>query len=205
MDERFDSFDPTTWPGRVITGTRDSNIPLAIENGMLTIGPLKESAFDSHYYGLSSAAYNLAQGGCASVQVVQPLSSATTAYAMFAVVRDTDAFYRWTLSGDALVAEQKTAGIKTTLMTLPFDATAHQFLRIRRVDNETSGAWDVRFETAPGAADGPGPFTEQYRAPWDAAIDATRLRLELKAGTSRPEISAGSISWDNVRAATNCR
>ena len=104
-----------------------------------------------------------------------------------------------------LVAEQKTAGIKTTLVRLPFDATAHQFLRIRRVDNETSGASDVTFETAPGAADGPGPFTERHRAPWDAAIDATALRLELKAGTSRPETSPGSISWDNLRAATNCR
>jgi endonuclease/exonuclease/phosphatase family metal-dependent hydrolase len=205
LDERFDSFDATMWPGRVITGTQDSSIPLAIEDGMLTIGPLKESEFGPHYHGVSSTAYNLSHDGCASVQVVRSLNSATTAYAMFAVVTDTHAFYRWYRSGDALVAEQKIAGIKTTLVTLPFDATAHQFLRIRRVDNETSGASDVTFETSPGAADGPGPFTERHRAPWDGAIDATALRLELKAGTSRPETSPGSISWDNLRAATNCR
>ena len=57
LDERFDSFDATTWPGRVITGTQDSSIPLAVENGMLTIGLLKESAFGTHYYGVSSTAY----------------------------------------------------------------------------------------------------------------------------------------------------
>ncbi len=205
LDERFDSFDATTWPARVITGTQDSSIPLAVENGMLTIGPLKESASGSHYHGVSSTAYNLSRAGCASVQLVRSLNSATTAYAMFAVVTDTYAFYRWYRSGNALVAEQKTAGIKTTLMTLAFDATAHQFLRIRRVENETSGASDVTFETAPGAADGPGPFTVRYRAPWDSAIDATALRFELKAGTSVPETSPGSVSWDNLRAATNCR
>jgi len=38
-----------------------------------------------------------------------------TAYAMFAVVRDTNNFYRWYQSGDSLVAESKIGGAKKTL------------------------------------------------------------------------------------------
>ena len=34
---------------------------------------------------------------------------------------------------------------------------------------------------------------------------ATSLKVELKAGTSVPEVGVGSVYWDNVRVTTNCR
>lgn len=98
-----------------LTGTQDSTIPVAVNNGLLQIGPLKESVTGAHYNGISSAGYNVSIGGCASVQMVPGVNPATAAYAMFAVVRDTSNLYRWYQSGDALVAEKKVGGVKTTL------------------------------------------------------------------------------------------
>ena len=53
MDDRFDALDATQWPGRVITGTQDSTIPVAFTGGMLRIGPLKASTSGVHYNGIS--------------------------------------------------------------------------------------------------------------------------------------------------------
>ena len=80
LEEPFNAFDATQWPGRVITGTQDSTIPLAFTNEMLQIGALKDSPTGTHYYGISSAAYNLSNNGCASVQLVKSPNPATTAF-----------------------------------------------------------------------------------------------------------------------------
>ena len=117
--DRFDAFDATQWPTRVITGTQDATVPVAVAGGLLQIGALKESLTGTHYNGISSAAYNLSNNGCAAVQLAQGLNPATTAYAMFAVVRDTNNLYRWYQSGDSLIAESKIGGVKKTLVDLP--------------------------------------------------------------------------------------
>ena len=203
--DSFNAFDGTLWPTRVITGTQDSTIPVAVNNGLLQIGPLKESVTGAHYNGISSAGYNVSIGGCASVQMVQGVNPATGAYAMFAVVRDTSNLYRWYQSGDALVAEKKVGGVKTTLVNLQYSAEAHQFLRIRKVTNVATGTEEVLFETAANNAGVPGAYTERYRSTWEAAVSATSLKVELKAGTSAAETAPGSVFFDNVLVATNCK
>jgi endonuclease/exonuclease/phosphatase family metal-dependent hydrolase len=205
MDEHFDVFDATQWPGGVITGTQDSTIPVAFTGGMLQIGALKASTSSAHYNGISSGAYNLSTNGCAAAQLVTSPDTATTAYAMFAVARDSNNLYRWYQSGNTLVAEKKIAGVKTVLVNLQYDAAAHQFLRIRRVYNAATGAQDVVFETALNNGGVPGTFTERDRDVWDTRVVATSLKFELKAGTSVPEVAPGSAYWDNVRAAVNCQ
>jgi endonuclease/exonuclease/phosphatase family metal-dependent hydrolase len=205
MDERFDTLDVTQWPGRVITGTQDSTIPVTFTGGMLRIGPLKASTPGVHYNGISSGAYNLSNNGCAAVQLVTSPAAATTAYAMFAVVRDSNNLYRWYQSGNTLVAEKKMAGVKTSLVNLQYDPTVHQFLRIRKVYNGATGTEDVVFESAPNAGGVPGTFTERYHDVWDARLSSISLKFELKAGTSAPEVSPGSAYWDNFHAAVNCR
>ena len=74
------------------------------------IGDLKESASGTHYYGISTAGFNLTTNGCASVQLAQSPSLATTAYSMFAVVKDTNNLYRWYQSGDELVVAERASG-----------------------------------------------------------------------------------------------
>jgi hypothetical protein len=180
-------------------------VPVAVAGGLLQIGALKESLAGAHYNGISSAAYNVSNNGCAAVQLAQGLNPATTAYAMFAVVRDTNNYYRWYQSGDSLVAESKIAGVKKTLVDLPYSATAHQFLRIRKETNLATGTQDVVFETAPSTGGVPGAYSERYRNTWAAAVNANGLKVEIKAGTSVAEAGAGTASWDNVLIATSCK
>ena len=203
--DAFTTFDATQWPTRVITGTQDSTIPLAVTNGRFQIGALKESLSGAHYYGISTGSFNLAMSGCASVQLAQTPNQATGAYSMFAVARDTNNLYRWYHSGTSLVAEKKVAGVKTTLVDLQYSSTSQQFLRIRKVTNSATGTEDVVFETAPNNNGVPGTYVERYRNTWDAAVNPTSVKVELKAGTSAAERLVGSAYWDNAYVATNCR
>jgi endonuclease/exonuclease/phosphatase family metal-dependent hydrolase len=203
--DRFDSFDATQWPGGVITGTRDTTVPVSVTGGRLQIGPLKSATTGTHYNGISSIGYNLATSGCASVQLAQGLNPATTAYAMFALVRDTNNLYRWYQSGGTLVAEKKIGGVKTTLANLQYDAAAQQFLRVRKVTNTATGTEDVVFETAVNNAGVPGAYVERYRNTWDAAVNAASLKVELKAGTSVAVNTPGQAIFDNVLVASHCK
>ena len=173
-------------------------------NGRLQIGDLKETT-GSHYYGLSTAGYNLAANGCASVQLAQAANLSTAAYSMFALVKDTKNLYRWYQAGNDLVIEKKVGDVKTTLATLQYAAATHQYLRIRRATNPATGTQDVVFETATDNAGVPGTWTERFRHTWDSAISTTALKVELKAGTSSAEVAPGSVHWDNVRVASNCK
>jgi endonuclease/exonuclease/phosphatase family metal-dependent hydrolase len=203
--DKFDAVDATLWPTRVITGTEDSTIALSVAGGMLQIGALKDGVAGAHYNGISSAAYNVSNNGCAAVQLAQGLNPTTAAYAMFAVVRDTNNLYRWYQSGGALIAESKIGGVKKTLADLQYSATAHQFLRIRKETNVATGTQDVVFETAASNNGVPGAYTERYRDTWAASVNASGLKVEIKAGTSVAEAGAGAAYWDNVLVASNCK
>jgi endonuclease/exonuclease/phosphatase family metal-dependent hydrolase len=205
FSDGFSTFDASQWPTRVITGSQDSTIRFSVTGGRLRIGDLKEATGGAHYYGISTAGFNLATSGCASVQLAQSPSLSTTAYSMFAVVKDTNNLYRWYQSGDELVVEKKVAGVKTKLASLQYTPATHQFLRIRKAANAATGTQDVVFETAVDNGGVPGTFTERFRETWNAKVAATSLKVELKAGTSVPEFGAGSVYWDNARVATNCK
>ncbi len=200
LDDRFDTLDKTKWPNAAFTSTPDNTIPVTVNAGALQIGPLKASATSSHYNGMASAAYDMTNNGYAQVQLVQAPNTATPAYAMFAFGTDVNNFYRWYESANALVAEKKLAGTKTTLATLPYDVTADQFVRIRTEVN-ASGGRDVVFETAPNVGGVPGTFTARYREPWDARVTLTSIKFEIKSGTSDSIASPGTTLWDNFHAA----
>jgi len=68
-----------------------------------------------------------------------------------------------------------------------------------------TGTQDVVFETAPNTDGTPGAYTERYRDTWAAAVNASGLKVEIKAGTSGAVVDAGSASWDNVLMAGNCK
>ena len=202
MHDSFDRLDLVQWPGAVITGSRDATIPVAGAAGMLRIGDLKDGA--SGYNGISTGAYNLSSNGAASVQLITPTNQSTSAYAMFAVVRDGSNYYRWYQVSGSLVAEKRIGGVKTTLANLQYEAQHHQFLRIRREANTATGTQDVVFETAPNNGGVPGTFTERHRETWNASVNPTGLQFELKAGTSTA-IAPGSAYWDNFHVASNAR
>jgi len=202
LNDSFAALVSTNWPYGAFTSAQDPSIPMVMD-GAFRIGPLQSSMTGSHYNGLSTGKYDISNNGYAYVQLVQPPNTAAAAYAMFAAGSDGSNFYRWYESGNALVAEKKIAGTKTTLVNLPYSSTAHQFLRIRREANAATGTTDVVFETAPDNGGGvPGTFTVRYRQAWDAHVVATSTKFELKAGTSAAVISPGTVAWDNFRAAS---
>ena len=47
------------------------------------------------------------------------------------------------------------------------------------------------FETAPNNGGVPGAYTERFRDTWAAAVNATGLKVEIKAGTSGAEAAPG--------------
>jgi endonuclease/exonuclease/phosphatase family metal-dependent hydrolase len=198
LSDAFSSLNRSNWPGGVFTGSSDSTIPVAVTGGALVIGPLHSPDANSHYNGISTAAYDLTSGGAASVQLVHATNTGTAAYSMFAMGSDSNDFYRWYESGNSLVAEKKIAGTKTTLVDVPYDTTADQFLRIRRQYNSSTGTNEVIFETAPNNSGVPGTFTIRYQQSWDTHVAPSSLRVELKAGTSDAIVSPGSATWDNA-------
>jgi endonuclease/exonuclease/phosphatase family metal-dependent hydrolase len=204
LDDAFAAFDKTVWPYGVYTGSQDSTIPLAVSGGF-RVGALIGGVSGSHYNGISSKKFDLSNNGAMSVQLVQLPNTATTAYAMFAAGSDSNNYYRWYESGNSLVAEKRIAGTKTTLVDLPYDAVAHQFLRIRRENNSATGTVDVVFETAPNNGGTPGAYTVRYRETWSTTVGATSMKCELKAGTSVAEVAPGSATFDNVHVATSAK
>jgi hypothetical protein len=197
LDDTFDTLDRAKWPGSMFTSTADTGIAVGAGGGVLQIGPLK-SATGSHYAGINSAAYDMTSGGFSSVQLIQP--AAADSYTMFAAGFDSNNYYRWYVSAGQLVAERRVAGTKTTLLTAPYDAIAHQFLRIRVDVDPSSGSADVVFETAPNNGGFPGVFSVFYSEPWSAAVTLTAIRFELKAGTSTAVAAPGSAQFDNFHA-----
>jgi hypothetical protein len=193
--------DTTKWVKGLFTGTQDPTVSV-VASGALQIGPLKSALTGSHYNGIASGSYNLGTHGYASVRLASATNTATLAYAMFALGSDANNFYRWYEAGNALVAEKKIAGAKTTLVNLPYDAAADQFLRIGIEHNSATGTSEVVFATAPNNNGVPGQYTVRNREAWSASIAASAVRLELKAGTSDAIVSPGSATWSTVRVAT---
>ncbi|HYM25648.1 MAG TPA: Ig domain-containing protein, partial [Vicinamibacterales bacterium] len=199
LDDRFDILDRTKWPNAPFTSSQDYTVPVGVTSGQLQTGPLKPALSGSHYDGIASAAYDLTNNGYGWVQLAQPPNVATPAYAMFAAGSDGNNFYRMYESGNTIVAEKKISGAKTTLVTVPYDRTAHQFLRIRN-DVDDAGVKHVVFEAAPDNGGTPGAFTALYREAWDTHVGTSAIKFEIKGGTSDSIAAPGTIWWDNFHA-----
>jgi len=196
VDDHFDTLDKTIWTGGTYTSTPDTTVPLTATGGELQIGPLKSSLTGSHYNGIDTAASDLAGGGYAYAQLAQSPNRSTSAFAMFSAGSDGSNFYRLYESANAIVAEKKLAGTKTTLVSVPYDPATMQFLQIRY----DAAAKQVVFETAPANGTAPGAMTARYTEAWDSRVALTGIKFELKAGTSESIASPGTVLWDNFRA-----
>ncbi|MGH9822091.1 MAG: endonuclease/exonuclease/phosphatase family protein [Blastocatellia bacterium] len=194
------SIDSSKWvAGNLFSGLTDTNVPVAVTNQQLTVGPLVQNASGSHYNGLRSAAAFNFTGAYCYVEVVQPPSSATLGDAMFTIGSDGNDFYRMYLEGANLVIQKRIQGTKTVRLSTPYDATKFKFLRIRH----DSSSGNVSFETAPDAGGVPGAWTAKYSEPWNTSwVPLAAIRFEVKAGTWQVESnSPGTVLFDNFRAA----
>jgi len=145
----------------------------------------------------SISSYNFAGAYC-YVQLVQSPNPATAGGAMLALGKDVDNYYRIYVEAGTLIM-QKIAASKITVATLPYNSTAHSFLRIRH-DN---AAGNVVFETAENAGGTPSNWVIRYTESWNtSAIPLNNILFELKAGTWQAEMNnPNMVIFDNFRAA----
>jgi IPT/TIG domain len=198
LEDNFNdnSINTSKWTTNLFSGFTDTALGLAETSQRVEIGPLLQNTADSHYRGLASlTAYDFTNAA-AYVELVQPASSSTAADAMFTVGANVDNYYRLYVSNGNLIGQRKVAGTKTTLFTIPFNATDHRYFRIRH------SAGSMIMETAPANGSAPGTWTPQYSQLWNASVVLTSILFEMKGGTSQAEPNAaGKVIFDNFSAA----
>jgi hypothetical protein len=184
--------------GNLYSGFTDTSIAAIERNQRFEIGPLRQAVSGSHYNGIKSASLYNFTGAYCYVQLVQPGSANTTADAMFTLGNSVENYYRIFVEGGSLIFQERINGIKTTLLTMAYDATGHRFLRIRH--NSSSGS--VIFETAPDNNGLPGAWTQRFSKPWGPSVNLAAIQFELKGGTWQVEANApGTVIFDNFKAA----
>jgi hypothetical protein len=100
------------------------------------------------------------------------------------------------VSGTIIRCEQEIGGFKSDLGSATYNATAHQFLRIRHLSG------NAVCETAPNNAGSPGTYVSLGSASWNTtAVQLSAVKFELKGGTSAAIGSTPTAVFDNFRAA----
>ena len=180
----------------VLSGQQDTTIPVVQTEGETRVGPLKQNTSGSHYNGLLSVnAFDLT-GAYAYIQAVTVPPSNTHAQSMLTLPIDGSNHYRIYVEAGVLNFEKKIATVKTVVGSVTYDATNHQFWRIRH----NAGTDQIVFETAPNVGGSPGAWTAQATIAREFAI--TALKFEIKAGTSAVEANApGTVGFDHARVA----
>ena len=189
-------LDTLKWTANdLFSGFTDPAVPISATAQRLEIGPLLQNASGSHYRGIRSVSSYDFTGAYGYVELVQPASAATKADAMFTIGYSVDNYYRIYVSEGMLLGQKKVGGIKTTFLMLPYDSTAHRYLRIRH-DAITNS---VVFETAPANGGAPGTWTQRYSETWNSAVQLSAIQFELKGGTWQAETNAaGKVIFDNL-------
>lgn len=193
------TLDNAKWvANNLFSGFTDSTVALQ-EAQSFNIGPLKQNVDGSHYNGIRSANTFNFTGAYCYVQLVQAPSSATAADAFFTVGLNVDNNYRFYFESGTLFLQKKIGGAKTSLLSVPFNATNHAFWRIRH----DASLGTVVFETAPSNAGVPGTWTQLLAEPWNTtSVPLSSINFEIKGGTWKIESSApGTVKFDNFKAA----
>jgi len=193
------SLNTSKWlANNLFSGFTDSTVAIS-ETTTLSIGPLKQNTDGSHYNGIRSQTSFDFTNGYSYVQLVQGPNPVSAADAFFTIGLNVDNCYRMYVENGSLIVQKKIGGGKTTMLTVPFNATNHAFWRIRH--DAISG--QVVFEAAPANAGAPGTWTVLYSEAWNtASVPLSAVTFELKAGTWRIEgATPGTVVFDNFKAA----
>jgi hypothetical protein len=199
-DFNDNSMNSAKWvSNNLFSGFTDSSVAVGEKNQRLEIGGLKQSTSGSHYNGIRSAAMYNFTGAYAFVEIVQPAPATTAADAMLTIGKDANNYYRIYVEAGNLICQKRINGAKMDLLTLPFDAVNHRFLRIRH----DAATGNVIFETATGNPGEPGSWEQRASQSWNtAAVPIASVMFELKAGTWQAEATApGTVVFDTFKAA----
>jgi len=171
------------------------NVLVAGTGQRLEIGPLLTNTTDAYGGVATTLLYTFPAGGFSSVELVQAPSAQTNADAGFAIGNYLG-YYQIRVSHGSLIGIKNILGNGTTLFTIPYDAVAHRFLRIRH--EPATGR--VFFETAPGSGGVPGVWVQRYNESWNSTLGFNSFQFELKGGTAASETTQpGKVIFDNFQ------
>lgn len=199
------SIDATKWNTQdMFTMWTNSGVPIAETAQQLRIGPLLQIPATAHRGLVSVNQFNFS-GANSYIELVQAPSSTTDAQASFAVGNNPNRpdlsqarFYRIYVKHGTLFGERRTSGtVTTTLFSIPYDATAHRFWRIRH------NAGMVTLDTAPGSSGVPGTWVQRFTQTWHSAIPVTSVLFEFRAGTGSQQTNPGTAIFDNFVFSAN--
>ncbi|HEY6329495.1 MAG TPA: IPT/TIG domain-containing protein, partial [Blastocatellia bacterium] len=198
-DFNNNALDTTNWQiGSLFSGTTNPNLPVAVANQSLEIGPLYQGTSGSNYNGIVSINHYNFTGAYAYVILDNPAASDTAGDAMLTIGTDANDYYRIYVEAGNLICQRKAGGTKTTLFTQAYNSTNDVYLRIRN----DSSAGNAVFEVAPNSSGSPGAWTQIYSEPWNSDVTLTSLLFEMKAGTFQAETNPpGTVAFGNFRAA----
>jgi acid phosphatase len=193
------ALDTSKWlPNNLFSGFTDSSVSAVESSQRFNIGPLKLNSTGSHYNGIVSSSSFVFSGGYCYVQLVQAPAANTTGDAMFTIGKDVNNYYRFYVEAGSLFLQKRINGSKAALLTMPYSAVNHSFLRIRHDPSSSS----VLFEAATNAGGTPSTWTVLYSEPWSSSVSLSSIVFEIKGGTWQPETNApGSVTFDNFKAA----
>src|SRR5581483_3148141 len=101
-------------------------------------------------------------GGYAQVFLVRAAATNVVAYTMFTIGLNASNYYRFYETGSTLTVQKKINGVKTDVLTIPYDPNSFTYLRIR---NDASKGLVV-FEISPADANNqPTNWTALYSEP----------------------------------------
>jgi hypothetical protein len=201
LEDNFNdnTLDNLKWnASNLFSGFTDPAVALAETGQRIEIGPLLQNTDGSHYRGFWTRATYDFNGAYSYVELVQSASTSTSGDSMFTVGNDVNNYYRVYVTGGSLFCQRRAGGVKSGLLTIPYDAVNHRYLRIRH----ELGTGRMVFETAANNGGVPGTWVQRYSEVWHASISRAAINFELKGGTWQVEANApGKVIFDNFKAA----
>ncbi|MCI0626501.1 MAG: hypothetical protein L0387_33445 [Acidobacteria bacterium] len=174
------SAGPSAW---------DRRVPVAQREWRLEIAP-RATTPGSHFNGYVSVKPLSLTGAVASVEVAKTaLSGAET---VFALVRDSNNWYRFAADGSRLKFERSLAGVQSGT-SVALDGKKHRFWRFRQ--DASNGR--IYWETSQNGLVWNVEYSESTSVPLGA------VHVELSAGTHQAVASPGTAIFDNLRVASN--
>jgi hypothetical protein len=163
----------------------DEQVEVFTESGQLTITP--RSGFPGRSYNgyVTESPWNLTAGQ-ASVEVVQAASSEATT--SFALVIDSNNWYRFSVEGGKLFFESMIGGSLSSAH-IQYNPSEHRFWRFRHDQTNNLMLWETSSKAA----------TWNVRHAVTPQIPMTALYVELNAGTNQVVSTPGSAVFDNFQ------
>src|SRR5439155_21589863 len=120
------TLDSSRWSAALVTGWRDTSIPLAQYGHQIHVGPMVTPARGSRYNGVVSQRSFDLTGAKAEIRIRTPPPADSSVQAVLTVAADPSNYYRAYVQNGDVVFEQDVSAVKTrsAAVAFPFSETS---------------------------------------------------------------------------------